>query len=100
MLLSVSDYLNGSKGNTRHKQYSDERGCYLHPAKTMLFGMDFLIKFLPCSIHIDRFVCLTLATAALGCYHQAVGLAGIFITMDDVQDFLLGVCIGVVEHFQ
>ena len=66
----------------------------------MLFGMDFLIKFLPCSIHVDGLFCLTLATAALGCYHQAVGLTGIFVTMDDVLDFLLGVSIRVVEHFQ
>ena len=38
--------------------------------------------------------------AALRLHHQAVGLACILITVDDVVDFLLGVFLGVVEHFQ
>ena len=66
----------------------------------MLFGLINLIELLPCSIYIDGLVCLTLATAAFGFYHHAVSLACILITIDDVLDFLLGVCLGVIEHFQ
>ena len=66
----------------------------------MLLGLDFLIELLPCSIYINGLFCLTLATAALGFYHHAVGLTCIFITVDDVLDFLLSVCFRVVEHFK
>ena len=66
----------------------------------MLFRLEFFVKALPCGIHIDSILVLTMAAATLGFYHEAVGRVSIFITMDDVLDFLLGVCIGIVEHFQ
>ena len=66
----------------------------------MLFRLKLLVESLPGGIHIDRLLVLTMATATLGFYREAVGLASIFITVDDVLDFLLGVCIGIVEHFQ
>ena len=66
----------------------------------MLFRLELLVESLPCGIYVDRILMLTMAAATLGFYHEAVGLASIFITMDDVVDFLLGVCIGIVEHFQ
>ena len=67
---------------------------------TLLLWLESLIEPLPGGIHINWGVGLTVATAALGLYNQAVGLACIFITVDDVVDFLLGVCLGMVEHFQ
>ncbi len=66
----------------------------------MLFRLKFLVEPLPSGIYIDRLLVLTMATATLGFYQEAVGLASIFIMIDDVLDFLLGVCIGIVEHFQ
>ena len=110
LLLNLPDDMDGCKGKARDKEHTYEGGCHsamplcyaknFHPAKVVLFRLKFFVKALPGGIHIDRLSVLAMAAATFGFYHEAVGFARIFITVDDVLDFLLGVCIGIVEHFQ
>jgi hypothetical protein len=65
-----------------------------------MFGLKPLVEALPGGIHINRLPGLAMATAALGFYHDAVGLKRIFVMVNDVLYLLLAVCIRVVKHFQ
>ena len=58
------------------------------------------LKALPRLVNVGGLTDYPNTAAALDVHHLAVGIARLVIPIDDIQDFLLGIILGMVEHLE